>query len=220
MLSKKIKFIKLKRFLIPKLAYHVINFLDKTTKVVNYNQPVDIKTPIIYAIWHGRQYCLLKVEPRNKLNVLVSKSNDGEIIATILARLGYNLIRGSASRGGYEAVKQIFKAIKSGENIAFTVDGPRGPIYSINPSLFKIAKSYGATIVPLVPSLKYKFIVNSWDKYNLPLFFTTFYLYYGKPFEIKKGIDDNELQELISNFETEMNMLTIKADQRTVGNNH
>lgn len=218
MLKKKIKFIKFKRFIFPILGYFLINLLDKSTRFVKFNEPDNIKTPKIYALWHGRQYCLLKLQPRNNLNVLVSQSNDGEIIAAILSKLGYNLIRGSASRGGFKAAKEMLKAIKSGEDIAFTVDGPRGPLYSLNPSLFRIAQSSGATIIPLVSSVKNKLIFNSWDKYTVPFYFSTFNMYFGTPFIVNKGLSKEQLSEIINKFEREIKSLTLEADQTVMRN--
>ena len=59
--------------------------------------------------------------------LLASLSADGEIAARFLGRRGYNLVRGSSSRGGKEALNGLKVALGAGQPVAITFDGPRGP---------------------------------------------------------------------------------------------
>ena len=150
---------KRKIFILSTLAFSGLWILDKSYRFerVNYNPEL---SPVIYAIWHGWQYGVLAIHPRKKLNLLVSKSNDGEIIGRISRGLGYSLIRGSKGRGGEEALKGILKALKSGQNVGYTVDGPKGPIFNVKDGIIKIARRAQVPIVPLVPATKWKYIAN------------------------------------------------------------
>lgn len=59
--------------------------------------------------------------------LLASLSSDGEFAAQFLAKRGFRLVRGSSSRGGKQALEQLKQALRAGEPVAITYDGPRGP---------------------------------------------------------------------------------------------
>src|SRR5689334_18514505 len=57
---------------------------------------LDAGKPVIFALWHGRMYCLLKNVPKDRVTILVSPSNDGDFITRASEWLGFkNFIRGS-----------------------------------------------------------------------------------------------------------------------------
>lgn len=210
---KKINLVPLKVKLLPALLHVGIWFSDKTFRVTKINEPTHIKEPKIYATWHGRQHCFLQIQPRNKLNILVSKSNDGEIITQALLKLGYKIIRGSASRGGIAAAKQMLAALNNGDNVAFTVDGPRGPIYDVKSGVIKLAQLSEAPIIPVIPATKHKLIINSWDKYNAPIWFCKIYYYFGSPMYIDKNASEEKLEMYRLELTKNMKQLTFDADK-------
>jgi lysophospholipid acyltransferase (LPLAT)-like uncharacterized protein len=70
----------------------------------------------IYILWH--EYMLLPVGVRGKgLTVLVSQHRDGELITQVLRHLKFKSIRGSTTRGGVAALRQILagRRIRDGE---------------------------------------------------------------------------------------------------------
>src|SRR5271170_323958 len=87
----------------------------------------DIPPPAVYAFWHR---CLLAGAWRFRnynLNILISRSFDGELIARTVERLGFVAIRGSSSRDGAPGLRNMQRAYLAGHYCAFTADGPRGP---------------------------------------------------------------------------------------------
>ena len=59
-------------------------------------------------------------------SALVSQSKDGEILTNILNSWGYNVMRGSSSKGGKKALEELISvSLKS--SVVMTPDGPRGP---------------------------------------------------------------------------------------------
>lgn len=81
----------------------------------------------IVAVWHGHQIVPAVVRRDRGWAVLVSRSNDGEIAAAMMESLGWKTLRGSQFWGSIEVVKSTLKALRAGNIVAITPDGPRGP---------------------------------------------------------------------------------------------
>ena len=64
---------------------------------------------------------------RPPFKMVISHHQDGELIAQTIGMLGFGSIGGSSSRGGVGAVRAMLRALKAGECVGVTPDGPRGP---------------------------------------------------------------------------------------------
>src|SRR5262249_56511792 len=89
---------------------------------------------LIYAVWHGRivmmpwvNVWLRRTRGARRVAVLASRSRDGEIVSRYVARFGLATVRGSSSRGGAGALRQLVAAVRAGQDVALVPDGPRGP---------------------------------------------------------------------------------------------
>lgn len=106
-------------------------------------------TPIIIAFWHGRQVMMPLAYRGTSASILISQHRDGEIIARAMTYFGFDAIRGSSSRGGFQAVRQLLKVACHGQDLIVTPDGPRGPACQVQPGVIYLAKVTGFPIVPL-----------------------------------------------------------------------
>jgi hypothetical protein len=61
------------------------------------------------------------------VSVLASRSRDGSLMGDYARRFGLDVIRGSSSRGGAEALRALKTAVDEGRDVALAPDGPRGP---------------------------------------------------------------------------------------------
>ena len=143
------------------LAFAYLHQLDIQAKkfLVNYKPET---SPAIYALWHGYQWGLglFPQEDREKLHILISHSIDGEMIARVCHLMGFSLIRGSHKRGGEQAIRDILSETKTSKNIAFMVDGPKGPKQKVKKGIIKIAKMAQVPIIPIVPYTDKKICFN------------------------------------------------------------
>ena len=129
------------------LVFRILKLQELFTRIIEVNNPN--KTPCIYAMWHAHQFCIHGIPNRDKLHVLVSRSRDGEIIADVVEKWGFKTVRGSkGKKGAVEASMQMISILKSGENCAMMVDGPRGPAKVAKDGVIKIAKLAGVPVVP------------------------------------------------------------------------
>lgn len=172
--------------------------------------------PVIYALWHGRMYCLFKAVPLESVAILVSPSNDGEFITRLARTIGFrHFVRGSHKRGGTQAILGLRKELlERNHSIAFTVDGPRGPRYKVKPGIIRLAGQTGVPIIPLGSATEWllsKFD-GSWDHYHAPLPFTKMRLVYGKPVYVPENLSDEQIQTYGADLEAELMRVNLHAD--------
>jgi lysophospholipid acyltransferase (LPLAT)-like uncharacterized protein len=148
---------------------------------------------LLLALWHGRMVCGMPGHADRGFAVLVSHSHDGELIARMLARFGYRTIRGSSSKGGARAVREMLDQVQQDSVIVITPDGPRGPRHSMNPGLSWLARETGFPVVPMGYACDKAWYLKSWDRFTLPKFGARLVLSYGEPVRVSKDAGDEEL---------------------------
>jgi lysophospholipid acyltransferase (LPLAT)-like uncharacterized protein len=146
--------------------------------------------PILFPLWHGRMFLPILVHRHQGIVTMASQSEDGEIIARWLGRNGYVVVRGSTTRGGSEALRQMVRHVRSGRHAALTVDGPKGPPRVVQPGVVQLARLTGAWILPITYSSARPRFLKSWDRYLLPGPFSRSVVAYGEPFPIPESMAD------------------------------
>jgi lysophospholipid acyltransferase (LPLAT)-like uncharacterized protein len=146
------------------------------------------KHPVIFAIWHNRLLMLPRVFdpsfPSRQSYGLISASRDGDLIAYFIERSGYGTIRGSSSRKGVIALRQLIDTLAAGDNVLFTPDGPRGPVYQATQGIIFLAQKSGAPIVPIHMEYSSCWRLKSWDRFAVPRPFATLRAIFGAPIQI------------------------------------
>jgi lysophospholipid acyltransferase (LPLAT)-like uncharacterized protein len=150
--------------------------------------------PLIYCFWHNRIPIATYFWRRRGIVVMSSRSFDSEYIARFIQRFGYGAARGSSTRGARAALIQMIRAVRSGKSAAFTVDGPKGPIYQAKPGALLLAAKSGAAILPFSISLERCWRLPSWDRIEIPKPFTRAFVVIGERFYLKDGEADDQQQ--------------------------
>lgn len=144
--------------------------------------------PVIFAIWHNRLLMLPRVfDPSFSTRQsygLISASRDGDMIANWIERAGYGTIRGSSSRKGVAALRQLMDTLAANGNVLFTPDGPRGPVYQVSQGVVFLAQKSGAPIVPIHMEYSSCWRMKSWDRFVVPRPFATLRAIFGAPIRI------------------------------------
>jgi hypothetical protein len=140
--------------LIPWLGYGLLRVLRWTMRieVVNAEAPGAVwgdGRNVIAAFWHGRQLMMPFAYRGKRISVLISRHRDGELIARTVSLFGFHAARGSTTRGGASALKQLVRAARAGDDLGVTPDGPRGPRYQAQLGVVELAKLTQRPIVPL-----------------------------------------------------------------------
>ena len=139
------------------------------------------KKPAILALWHGQMLPLLSHHRDEGVAVLISEHRDGEIIARVVEAFGFRTIHGSTSRGGARALLEIVGALKRGQEVAITPDGPRGPRHHFAGGTLVAAQRSGAPIIPVLARISRCWRLSSWDRFEIPKPFASIVVTYGDP---------------------------------------
>ena len=124
--------------------------------------------PVIFVLWHGQMLPLLYQHRGEGVAVLISEHGDGELIARIAMRLGFETVRGSTSRSAARALLGLGSILNDGHDLAITPDGPRGPNRSFAPGPLIVAQRTGAPIVAAVVTASSAWRLKSWDRFMIP----------------------------------------------------
>lgn len=144
--------------------------------------------PVIFAIWHNRLLMLPRVFdpcfPTRQSFGLISASGDGDLIAIFIERSGYGTVRGSTSRKGVIALRQMVETLAAGGNILVTPDGPRGPVYQVSQGIVFLAQKSGAPVVPIHMEYSSCWRLKSWDRFVVPWPFAKLRAIFGAPIAV------------------------------------
>lgn len=152
---------------------------DVLARFVNRRGPSE---PCLYAHWHGDELVLVPYYSYRRLAVLSSLSQDGSLMARTLELLGYQVFRGSSSRGGARGLIGLIRAVKDGSQAALAVDGPKGPLHEVKPGIVELANRTGMPIVPLrCRASRAWYIPRAWNHSYVPKFFAHVEVEYGEP---------------------------------------
>lgn len=209
------------RIATPVLACY-LNGLRKTSKLhINGEAPINTLIaagqPFIPCFWHqqnlGCSLYLLSLRARGlNAGFLVSPSRDGEIPARIFTQWGATVIRGSSSKTGAQAIRDLYKVIVQDRvSPSNTPDGPRGPVFECKPGALMLSQMTGAPIVPMACAARKTWRLNSWDRFMLPGWFNDISIMVGEPITVQKGLSMAELEPLRLRLQTELNDLSVKA---------
>lgn len=148
------------------------------------------------ALWHGRMLVPMANHRNTDWTVLVSHSRDGDITEELLWRYGYRVIRGSSSKGGARALREMLDVLKSGGVLIITPDGPRGPMHSMSPGLVWMARATGYSVVPAGFVADRAWRMKSWDRFTVPKPFARVAYVYGPPIAVPRRATNSELENV------------------------
>ena len=139
------------------LGYLFLRALHATLRVRHVNAENLTTSPrYILAFWHRHILLSLHTKWRKPTTAIISRSKDGEIVSGVLRFYGAETARGSSTRGGDVALREILRAVKAGKNIAFTPDGPKGPSQVVKEGVIYVAKVSGLPVIPFAFAAKKK----------------------------------------------------------------
>ena len=126
----------------------------------------------IGALWHNRllifPLVLRRFLPNRHGAALISASRDGDLLADAIHRFGYEVVRGSSSRLGASAIRQLTEVLASGRDVVITPDGPLGPAYELGPGIIFLAQKSGAAVLPMNLEFSRYWRLGSWDRFIIP----------------------------------------------------
>jgi len=206
------------RWLITKALMVLIRITGSTASVQRINQHI-LKTTqqeygsVIVATWHQNIYFSIWLLRKQELTALISSSDDGEAIYDVFTHFGYQAVRGSTTRGGIPALKQMIKLLKEKISVAITPDGPLGPPEIIQSGVVLLAKYSGVPIIPWHYEAKRQWKLKSWDKHKIPKPFTSIVESFGEPFHVPNDLLPDDVPAFCKKLETIFQELAQKTKE-------
>ncbi|MFB3787152.1 MAG: lysophospholipid acyltransferase family protein [bacterium] len=174
--------------------------------------------PFLFAIWHSRVLIPVYHVRRQGVAVIVSQSQDGEIVTQLMNRFRIHATRGSTNRSGSDGLLGLVHWLKNGHTAVIPVDGPRGPREAVQPGIIQLARLTGIPITPICLSASRCHRFNSWDRFVLPYPFGTIYLASSESIHIPRDLPRSGFEAKRMELEHAMRQVTETADALAAGN--
>jgi lysophospholipid acyltransferase (LPLAT)-like uncharacterized protein len=132
--------------------------------------------PVVVALWHNRLFLsgemFRRYRTQRRVYGLVSASKDGAWLAAFYRMIGLYPVRGSSSKLGREAAKVLIDVMRQGHDIGITPDGPRGPMYTVEPGAVVVARRNQAPTLLYGAEFTRAWRLKSWDRFYIPVPFS------------------------------------------------
>jgi lysophospholipid acyltransferase (LPLAT)-like uncharacterized protein len=194
-----------------------VDLLCKSLKVTFKNREVidnfDYqKNNYVLAFWHGQMLLGWYLHRNKNFTALISQSKDGDLLAKLLKHWKYNVVRGSSTKGGDVALGIMVDYAKNNDSVVITPDGPGGPINKMKAGAVVIAKKSKAPLILVGIGYKKKRSLKSWDRFEVPKFFSRARVVYSPPIYLSHELSFSETSEIILSCEQKLNELQIEAN--------
>lgn len=166
----------------------------------------------IYVSWHQRMFAFFDHLGPRHVAVMISRSRDGEMISRAAQHLGFRSVRGSSTRGGVPAMREILGILKRRRPIGFLADGPLGPPGIVKTGVIAASRETGDPIVPLAWGGDRVWTFKSWDRYKVPKPFSRVVLVVGDSIRVPAGADRAQMERARQRLGREIDRLCAVAD--------
>ncbi|MBD3666551.1 MAG: lysophospholipid acyltransferase family protein, partial [Kangiella sp.] len=140
---------------------------------------------------------------------------DGQIIARTVGHFGIKTVAGSSSKGGAQALRAMVKALKAGDCVGITPDGPRGPRMRATDGIVNLARLAGVPIIPATFGATRGRVLGSWDRFLVAWPFGRGVIVWGDPITVARDADADALAAARAEVEESLNAITAEADRLT-----
>lgn len=160
--------------------------------------------PCILAAWHDQSglaapyFCRWVRRRGLRIAVMVSRSGDGDLVTRVAEPLGFRVVRGSASRGGRQALRALYRETTREQSSPLVLpDGPRGPQHVVKPGVVVLSQMTGAPIQPLGFATSSAWHLGSWDRIALARPLARLTVATGEPVAAPRELGDSERDRLL-----------------------
>ncbi|MZG54133.1 MAG: lysophospholipid acyltransferase family protein [Nitrospinae bacterium] len=205
-------------YVIPYLLYGVVYLWCWTLRMKNLNSEAEehiqkLTGPYILTLWHGRIFYLFYyLRNRPDYFLLISPSVDGDLLAKLARLMGYSVIRGSTFKKAVPAARSLIRVLREGQRIIIIADGSRGPRCVAQSGSIQLAGITKTPLFPMTFGAKNKAVLNTWDRFILPLPFTRCSINFGPPIHISSRSSEDLVEEKRLELESSLKQLDAESD--------
>ncbi len=147
----------------------------------------------IMAFWHEYLGVMVPKWGNCPVTMLVSQHRDAEWLNQTAEAMGYGIVRGSSTRGGATALRQL-KRFARQSSIAITPDGPQGPRREMAVGPVYLASLLQMPLVPVGIGIDRVWRLKTWDKFAMPKPLAKIRVLFGPRMAIPNGLDKDGLE--------------------------
>ena len=207
-------------FFIPAGFISLLKFFMRTEVLDPYDELTRKAPPAVTVTWHNRLLffpVMCTKWDRAHTVAVISASRDGQYIADLCAQWGVESVRGSSSRKALQALSGAISAITERKMyVAFTPDGPRGPIYSMSRGPIYLASETGVRIIPVSINYSSYWELKSWDRFQIPKPWAKITMQVGRSITIPKNLSEEDIQKYQEEVRIRLNEVSgVKEEENT-----
>jgi len=189
-------------------AYWLVRLIGPTLRfeVIGVHNAVQIREggeQAIGAFWHRSIFPAIWIWRNRGIVVLNTVNFDGQWTRRVVERLGFGTAQGSSTRGAIEGLTVMAQKLEEGRNVAFTIDGPRGPRFVAKPGPVILARRTGRPIsvfhIGLSRAHTFK---KSWDLSQLPHPFSGAVMFVAPPIRVPADADSDLMKQKQAEMQT------------------
>jgi lysophospholipid acyltransferase (LPLAT)-like uncharacterized protein len=166
----------------------------------------------IFTFWHTCIFSATWFWRGRGIVVMSSQSRDAEYTGRFIKRFGYGTTRGSATRGGGRALAEMAECLEAGMDVAFTIDGPRGPAFVAKAGAVTLARHTGQAILPFHIASRRSLKLPSWDRLEIPLPFTRALTLIAEPIYVPRDASAEQAASYQSSLQASLDRLREEAE--------
>ena len=166
----------------------------------------------IYAFFHEVMLFPAYYWPWSEMHILISDHRDGELITQVVARLGFSVIRGSTTRGGTRALREMTTAGRPGPSVRHarrasrpSTIGPPGGRLPLQPDRLSHRRRGHGLPAP--------WRARSWDRFCVPRPFSPAACVVPPPVVVPQDADRETLEDCRREVERRMQSAMIEAEE-------
>ena len=171
----------------------------------------DFQGPVIFLFWHEYIPFLFHLRGRNNITMLLSQHRDADLLAIAAKHRGFGVVRGSSTRGGAAAVRDLVELGQS-TNIAITPDGPRGPRRKMAPGPIYLSSKLGIPLIAIGLGYDRPWRLSTWDRFAVPRPYSRARGIASPRIQIPPNVDRNEVEDYRVLTEKWLHVLTREAE--------
>lgn len=178
------------------IIYFLVRLIGLTLRIqINGAENLEGPGGKIMAGWHGRSFLAAYYFRNRGWYALISQSRDGEIMARVFQKLGYKIVRGSTGKGGIKAAVELARILKKGGTAILTPDGSKGPFKIVQDGPMWLAQQGEAQFIPGSTIARPRKLMNSWDRYLVPMPFARAKIEVFPPIAVPKNLDPEQFEQ-------------------------